>query len=212
MPGYNESSYLRKLLPELRLVTKNIIYVDDGSPDNSAAIASDFTPHVLVHSVNLGKGSALKTGCTYAFKELKADAVILMDSDGQHEPSDIKSFRRALDKGYDIVLGVRRFSSDMPLIRFLGNKFSSVLINLLFKVYLSDIPSGFKAFTRSAYKKIEWDSHGYEVETEIAIKIAKKKLKFKEIPIQTVYLDTDKGFTILDAVRILLKLPQWIRN
>lgn len=212
MPGFNESKYLKKVLKPLTQVTSNIIFVDDGSTDNTFDIASSFTKHSLRHDINLGKGAALKTGCIYAFKRLGADAVILMDSDGQHLPSDLSSFTKSLNEGYEIVLGVRHFRSDMPLVRFLGNKFSSVLINLIFKVYLSDIPSGFKAFTRKAYDELRWESQGYEVETEIAVKIAKSKLKFKEITIETVYLDTDKGFTILDAIRVLLKLPHWIRR
>jgi len=212
IPGFNEARYLTKVLDKTIKFHRNIIFVDDGSSDNTASIASKKIKQVLVHDVNLGKGAALKTGCDYAFSHLKAKAVILMDSDNQHDPKEIKNFIKTLNQGYDVVLGVRIYTGTMPLVRFLGNKFSSVLINLLFGTYFSDIPSGYKALTKKAYSKINWSSQGYEVETEIAVKIARNKLKFKEIPISTIYHDHDKGFTLLDALRILLKLPQWLKT
>lgn len=210
IPTYNEEKYIKDVLKNTLSHHKQIVVVDDGSTDSSLKIIKKLAPHTLSHEINLGKGAAMKTGAEYAFKVLKAEAVIFMDSDGQHDPQEIRVFIKELENGYSAVLGVRAFKADMPLVRFLGNKFSSVLINLLFGRYYQDIPSGYKALSKSAYNKIKWTSQGYEVETEIAVRLAKKKIKFKEIPIKTIYHDTDKGFTILDAFRILIKLPQWI--
>jgi len=100
--------------------------------------------------------------------------------------------------------------ANMPLMRVLGNKAISILINLLFGGYIADIPSGFKAFTKSAYNKLNWHSAGYEVETEIAVRITKLNLNYTEIPISTIYHDKEYGFNLLDAFGILLKLPYWI--
>ena len=86
----------------------------------------------------------------------------------------------------------------------------SVIIMLFFGRYLTDIPSGFKAMTKSAYNSLRWQSTGYEVETEIAVKIAKNKLIYVEVPISTVYHDKDYGFNLLDAWGILLKIPYWL--
>lgn len=212
IPGLNEAKYIKAVLKNTLKIHPNIIFVDDGSTDQTAKIASKTLKHVLIHDINLGKGSALKTGCDYAFKHLKATTVILMDSDNQHNPEELKNFIKYIKQGFDVVLGVRVHTGTMPLVRFLGNKLSSVLINVLFGTYFSDIPSGYKAITKKAYNKINWSSSGYEVETEIVVKIARNKLSFKEIPISTIYHDTDKGFTLLDALRILLKLPQWLKN
>jgi glycosyltransferase involved in cell wall biosynthesis len=210
VPAYNESRYIGKFLDKLLLATNQIVVVDDGSSDKTAIIVQNKGVKCLTHMVNLGKGSALKTGCDYAFKQMGADAVIIMDGDDQHAVEDITVFEKALKAGSQVVLGVRRMDVKMPLMRILGNKAMSILINILFGHYIADIPSGFKAFTKAAYKSLKWHSTGYEVETEIAVRIAKSKLKYTEVPISTIYHDKEYGFNLLDAVKILLKLPYWL--
>lgn len=208
IPGFNEGKYLKKVLTGVGKFTKKIIFVDDGSKDNSVRVAQKFTPHVLTHVTNLGKGAALLTGCEYAFGKLKADAVVFMDSDDQHDASHLPEFFLGL-KEYDIVLGVRVMGANMPLTRFLGNKLVSVLLNLLFGGYIADIPSGYKGITKNAFEQVRWFSSGYEVETEIAVKMAKAKIPHKEIEIKSIYHDTDKGMTLLDGLHIAMSLVQW---
>lgn len=210
VPAYNESRYIGRFLDQLLLITSEVIVVDDGSSDQTKKVVEQRGVQCLSHMVNLGKGAALKTGCDYAFKKIGAEAVIIMDGDDQHAVSDLKLFKRELGRGAQVILGVRQMDAKMPLMRILGNKGMSILLNLLFGRYIADIPSGFKAFTKSAYKQIYWQSSGYEVETEIAVRIAKSKLKYAEVPISTVYHDKDYGFNLLDAGRILLKLPYWL--
>lgn len=210
VPAYNESRFIGNFLEKLLLFTKQVIVVDDGSSDKTCEIARAKGVACLQHMVNLGKGAALKTGCDYAFKKLGADAVIIMDGDDQHVVEDIKLFEKELKRGGQVVLGVRQMDAKMPLMRILGNKSMSILINLLFGHYIADIPSGFKGFTKQAYKQLLWHSSGYEVETEIAVRIAKSKLAYVEVPISTVYHDKDYGFNLLDAGKILLKLPYWL--
>jgi len=209
VPAYNESRYIGRFLDSLLPVTKNIIVVDDGSRDKTKEIVESKGVKCLSHMVNLGKGAALKTGCDYAFNN-GADAVVIMDGDDQHVPGDLKLFEKALKTGANIVLGVRTLDAHFPLFRMLGNKSLSILINLCFGKYIADIPSGFKAMTKKAYKDLTWHSTNYEVETEIAVRIAKSKLNFVEVPISTVYHDKDYGFNLLDAARIILKIPFWL--
>jgi glycosyltransferase involved in cell wall biosynthesis len=210
VPAYNEARYLGRFLDKLLKVTKNVVVVDDGSTDKTREVALDKHVTCLTHMVNLGKGAALKTGCNYAFKKLGSDAVIIMDGDDQHATGDLKLFVDELKNGANVVLGVRRLDANMPAMRIIGNKSMSILINMLFGHYISDIPSGFKAFTKKAYRELLWQSSGYEVETEIAVRIAKSKLEYVEVPISTVYHGKDYGFNLLDAGKILLKLPYWL--
>ncbi len=210
VPVFNESRYIGKFLDKLLVTTKKVVVVDDGSTDKTRDIAKSRGVTCLSHMVNLGKGAALKTGCDYVFKKMKADAVIIMDGDDQHAVEDIRYFEKALNQGAAVVHGVRKMDAKMPLMRILGNKSMSILINLLFGRYIADIPSGFKGFTRSAYSQIKWYSPGYEVETEIAVRIAKNKLNYVEVPISTLYHDKDYGFNLLDAWRILIKIPLWL--
>ena len=84
MPCYNEQANIAKVIAEVRRYCKNLVVVDDGSKDNTEEIAKKTNPFVLRHTINLGKGAALKTGCDYAFLH-QADSVIALDADGQHK-------------------------------------------------------------------------------------------------------------------------------
>lgn len=210
MPGYNEEKYLGRVLKKLKAVTNNIVFIDDGSTDKTAEIAQKNITHVLVHKVNLGKGAAMKTGCEYAFDQLSAKAVIFMDSDDQHDPQQLKLFFSELKKGSQVIFGVRKFSAErMPLSRFLGNKLFSALVTVLFHQYIPDIPSGFKALTKKAYHLVKWSSQGYEVEMEIAVKVAKSNIPFSTVEIETIYHDIEKGMNILDGLGVVMRLFQW---
>jgi glycosyltransferase involved in cell wall biosynthesis len=212
IPVCNEAKYLGKFLDKLLLAVskERVVVVNDGSTDKTKEIAGGRGVIVLSHMTNLGKGAGMKTGCDYAFKKMGAESVIIMDGDDQHEVSDLSKFESALGKGAQVVLGVRNLDAKMPAIKLLGNRFASILINILFGAYLADIPSGFKGFTKSAYKTLQWYSSGYEVETELAVRIAKTKTPFVEVPISTIYNGKDNGFNLLDAWGILIKIPYWI--
>lgn len=209
IPGFNEEKYLETVLKKVLKVTKNVVYVDDGSQDSSPKIAQKYLDHVLALPINLGKGAAMKAGCEFAFDELHADAVVFLDSDDQHDASELPNFFAEFNKGSQVVFGVRKFTADMPLLRFLGNKLASVIINVLFGHYIPDIPSGYKGFTKKAYKDIAWKSRGYDVEAEIAARVAKHKIPFTIVNIETIYHDADKGMTLLDALRISFRLLEW---
>jgi polyprenyl-phospho-N-acetylgalactosaminyl synthase len=211
---FNEKKHIVNVLSEVVKNKLPIIVVDDGSTDNSQFSILNFTRKhkditVLTHKINLGKGAAMKTGTDFAFGK-GADAVIYMDSDGQHKASDISKFIEALESNkYDVVLGSRNYSYGVPLVRYLGNKFASVIMALLFNTYVSDVICGFRAVTKSGYIKCKWNSDGYGVETEMVARIGKNKLRFCEVPVETIYHDKVKGVTILDAFGIFGQVVKW---
>lgn len=209
LPGYNEEKYIHKVLRKVKKFSKYIVYVDDGSSDRSVQIAKKTTPYVVIHETNLGKGAAMKTGADFAFKKLHANAIIFMDSDNQHDPKEIPQFIRLLNKNKNIVFGVRKFSSEMPLMRMLGNKFASIMMNIIFHTYIPDIPSGFKAMTKEVYEKVRWKSTGYEVEAEIAVRVSRNHIPFSTLEIESIYHDAEKGMTAIDAIHIAKSLIQW---
>lgn len=213
IPAYNEEKRIGKVLTDIKRYKLPVIVIDDGSTDNTSLVAKKHGVEVLKRRINLGgsKGAALKTGIETAFDQ-GADAVILMDSDGQHEASDLPKFIKALEKGFDIVLGNRNFSMGVPLIRFLGNKFASVLINLLFGIYISDVLCGFRALTKEAFEKVRWESLNYAIETEMVVRLSKTKLKYCEVPIEAIYHDKVKGVTIIDAINIFFDVIRWRIN
>lgn len=209
IPAYNEAPRIGGVLEEVKKNAKNIIVVDDGSKDRTEEIAEKIGVRVLRHRLNLGKGAAMKTGVEAAF-DLGAGAVFLMDADGQHDPKHLPEFLEGIEQGNEVVFGSRNLAYGVPLIRFLGNKFGSILINLIFRIYRSDLLCGYIAFTKKAYSKIKWDSSRYGVETEIVARTGKNKLKYSEIPIETIYKDKYKGVTIFDALGTLLSIPRWL--
>lgn len=207
IPAHNESERILDVINKVKKYTNNIIVVDDGSTDNTFNIVTNLNVKLLKHIVNLGKGSALRTGCDYAIK-LGAEQIIVLDADGQHKPEDIPMFIKALE-GYDIVFGSRTMNNNMPLILKMGNKFISLLILFLYNVKLFDTQSGYRAFTNNAYKKIRWNANDYSMESEMIANVGKYKLKYNEIIIDTIYHDKYKGTTAIDGVKVVSNLLWW---
>lgn len=209
IPAFNEAKRIKKTLLALKNSKLPVIVVDDGSTDKTLEISRPLVWKVIKHSSNLGKGAALKTGCELAFKE-GAQAVIMMDADGQHSFNDLPKFSQTINSGsYDIVFGSRDIRQGVPFLRYLGNRVAPLVIFSLFGIYVSDLICGFRAFTKEAYQKIDWKSRGYNVETEMVIKTGKHKLRFCEIPIDTIYHDKYKGVTMIDAFSILGSVLKW---
>jgi glycosyltransferase involved in cell wall biosynthesis len=209
VPAFNEQSRIEQVLIALKKITPNIIVVNDGSSDSTSLVANKNKVLTLDHKINMGKGAAMKTGAEAAFK-MGADYVIFLDADGQHDPKDLPKFIKKINDGFDIVFGSRNLSYGVPLIRFLGNKVGAFIISSFFGIYRRDLLCGFMAMTKEAYRKIIWDSLRYGVETEIVAKTGKNRLKYGEIPIETIYIDKYKGVTILDAIGILFNIPKWL--
>ena len=200
IPAKDEEKHIKDVISNTKKYIKNIIVVDDGSDDKTSSIAKQSGAIVLRHSINLGKGAALKTGCEYV--KDKADLIIFMDSDGQHDPHDLPRFIKELKK-YDIVFGSRKINKKMPFIFRFGNFVINTVSNILFHVKLSDTQSGFRGFKSNVYEKIKWKSKNYSVESEIIANSGKHNLSYKEIFIETIYNDKYKGTTIMDGIKIV---------
>ena len=214
IPAYNEEERIEDVIREVIKFKLPIIVVDDGSGDATSlklrgASKTVKSLTVLKHRVNLGKGAAMKTGAEAAFM-MGADAVVFMDSDGQHKAADLPKFIKALERDkFEVVFGSRNLKAGVPFVRLFGNKFAARLISLLFGIYVSDLICGYRALTKKAYKRIIWESTGYAVETEMVIKTGKYGLKHCEVPVETVYLDSVKGVTVIDALNILFDVFRW---
>ena len=204
IPAYNESKHISDVIQKTKKYCKNIIVIDDGSKDDTYEIAKNLDVYVLKNIVNMGKGATLKTGCDYALKQ-NAKLIIVMDSDGQHNPEDIPSIIKKIE-GNDILFTYRKFSKHMPFILRFGNVMINRFTRLLYGINLKDTQCGFRAFTSSTYKKIRWKSADYSMESEMIAKTGKYKLKYTEHPIETIYSDKYKGTTILDGFKIVFNM------
>jgi dolichol-phosphate mannosyltransferase len=208
IPAFNEGDRVSEVIKQVKKFKLTTIVVDDGSSDDTFTRANRSKAIVLRHKINLGKGAALKTGCEAAFA-LGANAIVVLDADGQHNPAHVPKFTNTLSKGYDIVFGYRDLAGKAPPVRYFGNKVGSYLIAMLFNIYRRDLLCGYFAFTKEAYKKIVWKSTRYGVETEIVARTGKNKLKYAEVPIETIYIDKYKGVSILDALSIFPSVFKW---
>lgn len=212
VPAFNEKAYIERVLKKIREYTQNIIVIDDGSTDGTADLAKKMGICTLRHRLNTGKGASLRTGCDFAFNYCGAKAIVIMDADDQHEASELPKFFEKFAGGNQVIFGVRE-EPNMPWLRLKLNRLGSFVNFLLFGVYILDIPSGFKAFTKEAYQKLRWFADDYAVELEIAARTAKNRFAFSYIDIKTIYHDMNRGMTafdVINTVKYLLKLRMTI--
>ena len=208
--AYNEDEHINKVVKETRKYVDKVIVVDDGSKDKTKEMAEKANAVVLRHLINLGKGAALKTGCDYALKN-KADIIIAIDADAQHDPDEIPKFMENI-KSHDVVLAYRKQSRNMPFVLKFGNWFINKTINYLYSIKIKDSQCGYRAFTAKAYKRLKWRASDYSMESEMIAKIGKYKLSYTEVPIETIYSDKYKGTTIMDGIKIVFNLLMWKLN
>lgn len=214
IPAYNEGKVIGKVLKTLPKKIKGIkkilvIVVNDGSSDDTEAIAKKHTRYVITHSVNLGIGGALTTGFAVA-KKLNVDIVVTFDADGQHSPKDIERVMQPIIKGKtDTVLGSRMINTKgMPPIKIMGNWFLNILTLLVFQIWTTDSQSGLRAFNKEAFNKISLYSLGYEISSEIVGEIKRNRLRVTEVSIKTIYTDYSKikGQSIFNGMNILTRI------
>ena len=207
IPAYNEGNRIGGIIRKTRQYVDNVIVVNDGSRDDTKKISEKDGAIVLSHVINLGKGAALKTGCDFAVKN-GAEFVVVLDADAQHKPESIPRFIEKL-KAYDIVFSYRKASGQMPMILRFGNWFISKTTGILYGIKIIDTQSGFRAFSASAYKKIRWNASDYSMESEMISRAGKQRLKYVQIPIETIYSDKYKGTTVIDGIKIVLNMFWW---
>ncbi len=215
IPAYNEEKMIRNTLKKLKDEGyKNIIVVDDGSRDNTFNIAKEEGVVVCRHVINRGLGGALGTGIKCALL-YNPKVIITFDADGQHDPKDIEKVAKPiLEEDYDVVIGSRLMDENevknMPKIKRIGNWGLNFLTYLMGGHFITDSQSGLRAFSNKAAKIIinQLKSNKYEVSSEFVVLIKRNNLKFKEVPIKTIYTDYSmaRGTNVITGFKILAKL------
>ena len=165
-----------------------MLVIDDGSSDPTAAIAADHGAIVIKHSRKKGKGAAIKTGFAFALDN-GFEAVITIDSDGQHNPDDFPRFIEAFrESGADIVIGSRKHDKGrMPWPRRFSNWSTSRFLSMILKTEIEDSQCGYRLISRRLLESIDLEYDNFEMETEIIIKAIRAGFKIGFLPIKADY-------------------------
>ena len=188
VPTYNAAQYLRELVPRIRqyVCDENLLFVNDGSTDNSLAILKEFGVNYLSFKQNAGKGAALIAGFNYA-AENGFRSVLTLDSDLQHLPESIPAFF-AKDDGQKLIMGTRNIDSKiMPWDRWLTNNLTSIIISVFSCCRIRDSQSGFRLLPVSLLRSIQLKTINYDLESEILFKAGAAGYRIDEVPISTIY-------------------------
>jgi glycosyltransferase involved in cell wall biosynthesis len=187
IPALNESSGIAAVVAGVRPHVQRVIVVDDGSSDETASRAEDAGAAVVRHPVNRGKGLALRTGLAAALAG-PCTHVLLLDGDGQHLPTDIPRLLAAAADGADLVVGERMFNRDaMPVARYYSNVVGSWVLSRFIGTTVRDTQSGFRVVRMDALRRIHLSARGYEIETEMLIRLARSGARIVSVPVQAVY-------------------------
>lgn len=203
VPAYNSAQRLPALISKLKKISiKNfnieIIVVDDASKDNTYGVLEKISGIKLLHHIkNVGKGGAVKSGLSIA----TGDILLIQDDDLEYDPKDIPSLiSPIINNEADAVFGSRRLNKKNNYISPSYNMGATIVNNLIKIIIgknLTDPITGYKAFTREVYKKIQpIESKGFEIEAELTAKISKNNFKIKEVPISYSPRSIEEGKNI----------------
>src|SRR5258706_11426893 len=190
VPAFNEAGSIATVVERVlaQRPVQEVVAVDDGSSDNTWEALQAFASHervkLLRHTVNQGKGAALRSG----FQHAKGDFVIVQDADLEYDPEEYHFLLGPAMAGRaDVVFG-SRFNSAGPhrVLYFwhsVGNHFLTTLSNMATNLNLSDMETGYKLFRREVIQKIQIQEARFGFEPEITAKVSKLKARIYEVPI-----------------------------
>jgi glycosyltransferase involved in cell wall biosynthesis len=214
VPAYNEAATIGEVLERIaRLdLEPQVIVVDDGSTDETAAIA-ERAGVLVIRQANRGKGAAIRV----AIPHIESEIVVIQDADMEYDPTEVPSLIDPIVRGAaDVVFG-SRLSGGRPQRAYLfwhmiGNRFLSLLTGVLYNTTLSDMETGYKAFRADVLRSLDLRQDGFGIEPEITAEVCKRHLRVYELPIsyygrtyaegkKITWRDGFKAIWVLFAVR-----------
>jgi glycosyltransferase involved in cell wall biosynthesis len=188
IPAFNEAASIAAVVRGIRSVVERVIVVDDGSDDATSEEARAAGAEVVRHESNAGKGRAVRSGLERAARG-PFTHVLLLDGDGQHLADEaVRLVAAAADTGADVVLGERQFfRHNMPAARYYANRMGSRVLSWFVGVRVQDTQCGFRIFRLDSLRDIRLTASGYEIETEMLVKIRRRGGRLASVPITAVY-------------------------
>jgi glycosyltransferase involved in cell wall biosynthesis len=189
VPAYNEAATIAEVLERVEALDfdKQIVVVDDGSTDDTPRLLEEWARRnstSVVRQENRGKGAAIRA----AIPLLDGDITVIQDADLEYDPADVPELIEPIRRGAaDVVFG-SRLSGGRPQRAYLfwhlvGNRFLSLLTNVLYNTTLSDMETGYKAFRTEVLRSLDLREDDFAVEPEITAKVCKRELRVYELPI-----------------------------
>ncbi len=216
VPAYNEAATILEVLERLEALAldKQIIVVDDGSTDGTADLVERWAEGradvVLLRKPNGGKGSAVRA----AVSAVDGEIIVIQDADMEYDPADVPALIEPIERGVaDAVYG-SRLSGGRPQRAYMfwhlvGNRFLSLVTNVLYNTTLSDMETGYKAFRADVFRSLKLTQDDFAIEPEITGQLFKRKLRVYELPIAYYGRTYDEGKKItwrdgFKALRVLV--------
>ena len=218
IPVFNEKNTILEILRRvdavnLGFVEKEVIIVDDFSTDGTRELLKSLNGdyQIVYQDRNYGKGFGLRTG----FQKATGDYILVQDADLEYDPQDyLILINKVKKEGAQVVYGSRQLGlgnkNHSSIAFYMGGLLVTKIANFLYNMHLTDVPTGYKMFSRDIINRIKLDCSRFEFCPEITAKIAKKGIKICEVPVNYYPRGFSEGkkirwFDGLEAVWVLIK-------
>ena len=216
IPAMNEGRTIDKVVDAVLRVDLplEIVLVDDGSTDDTwaqmQARADGARVRAYRHTVNMGKGAAIRT----ALRHARGDLVIIQDADLEYDPKDFVRLVEPIRSGRaSIVYGTRTFSSHTAYSFWyvMGNRLVTLAANVMYNTYLSDLETGYKLMPREVALGLDLEARGFELEPEITAKVLRMGHRIYEVPVEYAARSRAEGKKLKpsDGLKALVALARY---
>lgn len=189
IPALNEAATIAQVVAEIQPHVTGVVVVSDGSQDATSDLARAAGATVLSHDDTRGKGQAVRTGLAHILASAEADYVLILDGDRQHLPAEApRLIEAARSSGADLVVGERQFHRDaMPTSRYYANVVGSRALSSFMGSSVRDTQCGYRLFRAAMLRRLSLRSTGYDIETEMLVKVGRLGGRIVNVPVTAVY-------------------------
>ena len=189
IPALNEAATIAQVIAEIQPHVAGVVVVSDGSQDATSDLARAAGATVLSHDDTRGKGHAVRTGLAHILASANCDYVLILDGDRQHLPAEApRLIEAARSSGADLVVGERQFNRDaMPASRYYANVVGSRALSSFMGSSVRDTQCGYRLFRAAMLRRLPLRSTGYDIETEMLVKVGRLGGRIVNVPITAVY-------------------------
>ena len=209
IPAFNCADRVGRIVCGIRKYVPEVLVVDDGSSDETAAAARSAGARLVVHEGNRGKGPAIRSGLAVLLGEPYTH-VLMLDADGQHDPEDAPRFLQAAVEA-DFVLGNRLWKPEaIPAKRFWTIFIGTRALELMTGFPLEDSQCGYRLVSAGHLRRMGLVGNRYSVDTEIIVRAGKLRARFAHVPVRVIYEGAVSHYRpVFDTVHIVLSAARF---